>query len=123
MKQVLIAIFALLAVGVSAQDSTATQAKAKKNPIKEIKIWYNGQQFDADDLDVLCVEDDFETFANFRWSLMDSTTRILAQGYLIMKGDDYVDYLTKPNHGQKAVRWVMAQLNLQAGVQRRQQPQ
>jgi len=119
MKHVLIAIFALLAVGVSAQDSTASQAKAKKNPIKEIKIWYNGQQFDADDLDVLCVEDDFETFANFRWSLMDSTTRILAQGYLIMKGDDYVDYLTKPNHGKKAISWVMGQLNLQAGIQRK----
>ena len=121
MKKVLIAIFALMTVGASAQDSTSV--KTKKNPIKQIKIWYNGQQFDADDLDVLCVEDDFETFANFRWSLMDSTTRILAQGYLIMKGDDYVDYLTKPNHGQKAIRWVMAQLNLQAGVQRRQQPQ
>jgi len=115
MKQALIAIFALFALGASAQDST--NVKAKKNSIKQFKVWYNGQQYDADDLDVFCVEDDFENFANFRWSLTDSTGVKLAQGNLIMKGADYADYITKPNHRQKAVKWVMGQLNLEAGIQ------
>jgi hypothetical protein len=87
-------------------------AQAKKSPIKEFKIWVNGQQLDADNLDVLCVEDDLETFANFKWTLTDSTGQTLSQGFLKMTGADYADYITKPNHGDRAVLFVMRELKL-----------
>jgi BioD-like phosphotransacetylase family protein len=89
------------------------EAQSKKNPIREFKIWANGQQLDADNLDVICVEEDFETFANFRWTLTDSTGQTLSQGFLKMTGTDYADYITKPNHGNAAVLFVMRELKLQ----------
>jgi hypothetical protein len=88
------------------------QAQAKKSPIKEFKIWVNGQQLDADNLDVLCVEDDLETFANFKWTLTDSTGQTLSQGFIKMTGADYAEYVTKPNHGDRAVLFVMRELKL-----------
>jgi len=88
------------------------EAQSKKNPIKEFKIWVNGQQLDVDNLDVLCVEDDLQTFANFRWTLTDSTGQTLSQGFIKMTGADYVDYVTKPNHGDRAVLFVMRELKL-----------
>lgn len=117
MKKVAMIALGLMSMAY-AQDSTSV--KAKKNPIKEFKVWYDGKSYDADDLDVLCVEDDFETFANLRWTLKDSTGVQLSQGFMKMTGADYIDYLTKPNHGQKAVNYVMKQLNLQSRPNRRQ---
>ena len=117
MKKTLIIILGLFSFA-HAQDSSVV--KAKKNPIREIKVWYDGKSYDADDLDVYCVEDDLSTFANFRWTLTDSTGKQLAQGFVKMTGDDYVDYITKPNHGQRAVQFVMRELNLSARPSRRQ---
>jgi hypothetical protein len=88
------------------------EAQIKKNPIKEFKIWVNGQQLDAGNLNVICVEDDLETFANFKWTLTDSTGQTLSQGFMKMTGADYADYVTKPNHGDRAVLFVMRELKL-----------
>lgn len=117
MKKAIIVFFGLMSFAY-AQDSTSV--KAKKNPVKEFKVWYDGKSYDADDLDVMCVEDDLSTFANFRWTLTDSTGKSLAMGFLKMTGADYADYISKPNHGQKAVNWVMKELNLVARPNRRQ---
>lgn len=111
MKKVAMIALGLMSMAY-AQDSTSV--KAKKNPIKEFKVWYDGKSYDADDLDVLCVEDDFETFANLRWTLKDSTGVQLSQGFMKMTGADYKDYLAKPNHGKTAVSFVMKELNLQS---------
>jgi hypothetical protein len=104
MKYILAIIMLSFTIGADAQ--------VKKSPIKEFKIWVNGQQLDADNLDVLCVEDDLETFANFKWTLTDSTGQVLSQGFLKMTGDAYTDYLSKPNHGDRAVLFVMRELKL-----------
>lgn len=112
------AIFILFALVSFAQAQDSSQVKARKNPIKEFKIWVNGQLLDADNLDVMCVEDDFETFANFRYTLTDSTGMKLAIGFLKMEGQAYQQYLTQPRHGERATAWVMQQLNLQQRVQR-----
>lgn len=116
MKKVIMVALGLMSMAY-AQDSSAV--KAKKNPIREFKVWYDGKQYDADDLDVLCVEDDFATFANLRWTLTDSTGVQLAQGFIKMTGTDYTDYITKPNHGQRAVSFVMRELNLVSRPNRR----
>lgn len=104
MKYILAIIMLSFTIGAHAQ--------AKKSPIKEFKIWVNGQQLDADNLDVLCVEDDLETFANFKWTLTDSTGQTLSQGFIKMTGADYADYITKPNHGDRAILFVMRELKL-----------
>lgn len=115
MKRIIFLLLALVGVA-QAQDSAAL--KAKKQPIKEFKIWYQGQLLDADNLEVDCVEDDLATFANFKYTLTDSVGQTLAMGFIKMTGDDYDLYLTRPNHGERATAWVMAQLKLQARVQR-----
>lgn len=109
-------MFALLGVvlfsatTIYAQDSSVV--KVRKTPVKEVKIWMNGQQLSADNVDVVCVEDDFSTYANLRYTISDSTGKVLASGFVKMTGDDYVDYITKPHHGQRALVYVMRELNL-----------
>jgi hypothetical protein len=115
MKRIIFLLLALISVA-HAQDSASV--RAKKQPIKEFKIWYQGQLLDADNLEVDCVEDDLATFANFKYTLTDSVGQTLAMGFLKMTGPDYNLYLTRPNHGDRATAWVMAQLKLQVRVQR-----
>ncbi len=117
MKKLFIILVSLVSFA-SAQDSAAV--KSPKNPIRQFKVWVDGKQYDADDIDVICVEDNFSTEANFRWTLTDSTGVVLAQGFLKMSGPDYVDYITKPNHGQRAAAYVMRSLNLVSRPNRRQ---
>lgn len=112
------AIFILFALVSFAQAQDSSQVKARKNPIKEFKIWVNGQLLNADNLDVLCVEDDLETYANFRYTLKDSTGMQLANGFLKMEGQTYQQYLTQARHGERATAWVMQQLNIQQRAQR-----
>lgn len=117
MKKVVLILAGLISFAY-AQDSV--NVRTQKNPVKQFKVWYDGKQYDADDLDVICVEEDFATFATFRWTLTDSLGTNIAMGYVRMQGADYEDYVTKPNHGQKAVSYVMTQLNLVPRPKRRQ---
>lgn len=110
MKKVALIMSLVLTFGAMAQDSTVI--KPKRNPVKEFKVWVNGRLLDADNLEVMCVEDDFETFANLKWTLKDSTGNAISQGYMQMKGEDYKLYLTRPNHGDRAVLFVMQELKL-----------
>lgn len=115
MKKIIIIIAGLFSFA-HAQDST--QVREKRKPIKEFKIWVNGQLLDADNLDVICVEDDFDSFANFRYNLSDSTGKSLVSGFIKMEGQAYRQYLSQPNHGDRATAWVMQQLNLQQRAQK-----
>ena len=83
MKRIIFILLALVSVA-QAQDSAAV--RSKRQPIKEFKIWYQGQLLDADNLEVDCVEDDLSTFANFKYTLTDSIGQTLAMGFLKMTG-------------------------------------
>jgi hypothetical protein len=111
MKKVVFIIAAIIGTA-QAQDSTK-----KPIPVQKFKVWNNGASVDATDIDVDCVEDDFATFANFKYTLKDSTGQTLAMGYLKMTGGDYRQYLTQPNHADRAEAWVLRELR----IQRRQQ--
>ena len=111
MKKVVFIIAAIIGTA-QAQDSTK-----KPIQVQKFKVWNNGASVDATDIDVDCVEDDFATFANFKYTLKDSTGQTLAMGYLKMTGVDYKQYITLNNHADRAEAWVLRELR----IQRRQQ--
>ena len=111
MKKVIFIIAALIGIA-QAQDSTK-----KPIPVQKFNVWVNGANVDATDIDVDCVEDDLATFANFKYTLKDSTGQTLAMGFLKMTGADYRQYITLNNHADRAEAWVLKELR----IQRRQQ--
>jgi len=111
MKKVVFILAAIVGTA-QAQDSTK-----KPIPVQKFKVWNNGASVDATDIDVDCVEDDFATFANFKYTLKDSTGQTLAMGFLKMTGADYKQYITLNNHADRAEAWVLRELR----IQRRQQ--
>lgn len=116
MKQVLFAVFMGMAFSVNAQDSSKVKPKVK--PIDRIKIWKDGKLFDADDLKVICVYDDFESEAKLYYELQDSTGVMVTNGNVSITGADYDQYAARPNHPDRAILLTMKYLNLQSRVAR-----
>jgi hypothetical protein len=100
-----------MAFSVNAQDSS--NVKPKKRPIDKVKIWKDGKMYDADDINVICVYDDFESSAKLYYELKDSTGMIVTSGNIEINGADYLDYASKPNHPDRAVILTMKYLNIQ----------
>ena len=107
MKKLIIIIAAIIGTAQAQQDSTK-----KPIPVQKFKVWANGASVDANSIDVDCVEDDLATFANFKYTLKDSTGATLAMGFLKMTGADYRQYITLNNHADRANAWVLQQLRL-----------
>jgi hypothetical protein len=116
MKQLLFAVFMGMAFSVTAQDSS--KVKTKKRPIDKVKIWKDGKMYDADDINVICVYDDFESSAKLYYELKDSTGMIVTSGNIDINGADYLDYASKPNHPDRAVILTMKYLNIQTRAAR-----
>lgn len=108
-------IFAVFALITFAQaDSTKpTQPVREKQPIKEFKIWKNGQQFDASDIDLVCVFDDYKTVARVYYEISDSTGVVVASGNIDFTGDDYIQYVNKGDHPDTALRLTLKALRIQ----------
>lgn len=116
MKQLLFIVFMGMAFSLNAQDSS--NVKPKKRPIDKVKIWKDGKMYDADDINVICVYDDFESMATLYYELKDSVGTIVANGNLPIVGKDYEDYASKPNHPDRAVILTMKYLNIQTKAAR-----
>jgi hypothetical protein len=116
MKQLLFAVFMGMAFSLNAQDSS--NVKTKKRPIDKVKIWKDGKMYDADDINVICVYDDFESSAKLYYELKDSTGMIVTSGNIDINGADYLDYASKPNHPDRAVILTMKYLNIQTRAAR-----
>jgi hypothetical protein len=116
MKQLLFIVFMGMAFSVTAQDSS--NVKPKKRPIDKVKIWKDGKMYDADDINVICVYDDFESSAKLYYELKDSTGMIVTSGNIEINGADYLDYASKPNHPDRAVILTMKYLNIQTRAAR-----
>jgi hypothetical protein len=119
-KLLVVALFATLSVSaqdtlVVAQDST----RPNKRPIKEVKIWRDGKQYDANDIDVVIAFDNCESSATLYYKLSDSTGAIVADGNIIIQGDDYKEWAGKANHNRTATNYAMKYLNLQEIARRR----
>lgn len=95
---------------IFSQDSAIVK---RGKPIDKVKIWKNGKSFDADDIDVVCAYEDYESSATLYYTLRDSTGSVIAHGNVIISGADYIDFKTKPNHADRAILYTMRYLNIQ----------
>jgi hypothetical protein len=123
MKYLLILFIALFSVSGYAQDSIpsviADSTRPNKRPIKEVKIWRDGVQYDANDIDVVIAFDNCESSATIYYKLSDSTGAIVADGNITIAGDDYKEWVAKPFHNRTATNYAMKHLNLQEAARRR----
>lgn len=120
MRYILILFIALFSVTGYAQDSTAVDSiRPNKRPIKEVKIWRDGVQYDANDIDVVIAFDNCESSATIYYKLSDSTGQIVADGNITISGADYLNWASKPNHNRTATNYAMRYLNLQETARRR----
>ena len=109
MKQLITLAFLILSFSAFAQkDST----RPNKRPIDKVKVWVNGVNYDADDIDVVCVWEDYINVVRWYYTLTDSTGALVASGNVELTGDKYKDFASKPNHADRAVLLVMRELNL-----------
>lgn len=123
MKSVIIAFFLSVAINATAQDTTSvsdTTTKPNKRPIKEIKIWNDGKQYDANNIDVVSAYDDFESSATLYYKLTDSLGVVVAQGNVVISGEEYKQWAARPNHNRTGTNYVIRQLNLSEAARRRQ---
>lgn len=124
MKKTIIALFTLVAINATGQDSTVvvndTTSKPNKRPIKEIKIWNDGKQYDANNIDVVSAYDDFESSATLYYKLTDSLGVVVAQGNVVISGEEYKQWAARPNHNRTGTNYVIRQLNLSEAARRRQ---
>ena len=122
MRYILILFVALFSVTGYAQDSipaVVDSVRPNKRPIKEVKIWRDGVQYDANDIDVVIAFDNCESSATIYYKLSDSTGAIVADGNIIISGADYINWASKPNHNRTATNYAMKHLNLQEAARRR----
>jgi hypothetical protein len=120
LKLSIIALFATLVV--SAQDTLVVaqdSVRPNKRPIREVKIWRDGKQYDANDIDVVIAFDNCESSATLYYKLSDSTGAIVADGNIMIQGEDYKVWASRPNHHINATNYAMRYLNLQETVRRR----
>jgi hypothetical protein len=108
---ILAAMFAVMSFAQT--DSTSKPALREKKPIKEIKIWKNGQQYDASDLDLICVFDDYASKATVYYELTDSLGVVVANGNIDFIGADYQTYVNRAKHPETALNLTMKALRLQ----------
>ena len=113
-KTMMTIIAALFAVMTMAQTDTTARPVREKKPIKEFKIWKNGQQFDASDIDLVCIFDDYATKATVYYEITDSTGLVVANGNIDFTGDDYEMYVNRAKHPETALNLTMKALRLQA---------
>lgn len=123
MRYILILFVAIFSVTGYAQDSIPSvvtdSVRPNKRPIKEVKIWRDGVQYDANDIDVVIAFDNCESSATIYYKLSDSTGAIVADGNIIIAGADYREWASKPNHNRTATNYAMKYLNLQETARRR----
>lgn len=122
MKYILI-LFVALSFSASAQDTIPVPAtdsvRPNKRPIREVKVWKDGKQYDANDIDVVCAYDNFENSATLYFKLSDSTGAIVSDGNIIISGADYIEWASKPRHNVSGTNYAIRYLNLQEIARRR----
>jgi len=75
-------------------------------------IWNNGIEKEAIFLNANSILDNLETEATFSYSLLDENETTLISGYINIKGDDYIQWLTNDFSTNWIMNWIAAQINL-----------
>lgn len=123
MKYIFI-LFIALSFSASAQDSilsspvVSDSLRPNKRPISKIKIWKDGKQYDANDIDVVCAYDNFESSATLYFKLTDSTGAVVTDGNIIISGQEYIDWAARARHNVTGTNYAIRYLNLQETIRR-----
>jgi hypothetical protein len=86
-------------------------------PIQPVQIWYNGEEKEAEVLNVYIVFDNLQNTATFQYQLISVFTdpdgivynNVIVQSNIAMTGQDYIDW---DDSTDAAYQWVATQLNL-----------
>ena len=76
--------------------------------IQPVQSWNNGQKVEATILNAYVISDNLTSDASFYYSLLTAELNKIAEGNLIMNGNDYTDYETN----LYAWDWVASSLGL-----------
>lgn len=89
--------------------------------IQPVNIWSNGQNVQANNLDMYVVNDNLSSSATFYYQLLKvetdgegntTSSQQLAQGNLTISGTDYDNWNANPDINNAAYVWAAGQLNL-----------
>jgi hypothetical protein len=75
-------------------------------------IWNNGIEKEAIYLDAVSTKDNLETEAIFYYNLLDENYTILANGFINIVGDDYIQWLANDFSTNWIMNYIATQLNL-----------
>ena len=81
--------------------------------IQNVQVWKNGEEKQANAINVILINDDLATSANFYYQLIASSeenqSENLADGNVSCAGQDYIDW---DNSNEAAYEFVASKLNL-----------
>lgn len=77
--------------------------------IQPFAVWKDGQEQLAQQITVVSVYDDLQTFCRFHYQLLTIDGAFLIDDNKEMKGQDYIDW---DNSNEGAIAWVANQLNI-----------
>ena len=80
--------------------------------IQPVSIWYNGEMVAATIFNLISINDNLSTTANFYYQLLSSANIQLAQGNITMDGIDYTNYCTSIDSNNYAYEWAATKLGL-----------
>lgn len=88
--------------------------------IQPISVWFNGEQVQANSLNLYVVNDNLASSATFCYQLLNVTvdqegtalSQQLSQGNLTMSGTDYQNWGNTGDINDEAYVWAAQQLNL-----------
>lgn len=89
-----------------------TVLKNNKRAIERVKIWSNGQTFMADEITVICAYENYVDVIRWYYTLNDSTGSIVTSGNVELRDEKYIEFVSKPNHADRAIVIVMNELGL-----------
>ena len=87
-------------------------------PIQPINIWKDGQNHQANAINVQLIQDNLKDTAVFRYSLIDHSNddeisdMVLCQGNLMITGEQYEQWGQDQDVNLGAYVWVCQQLNV-----------
>jgi hypothetical protein len=80
--------------------------------IQPITSWIDGQQQQATNISLSSTGDNLKSSASFYYVLTDNSNQPIAQGTLVMDGQDYIDWGLSSDINEEAYIWAAQKLNL-----------
>jgi len=80
--------------------------------IQSVQIWQNGVVKNATIFNLVIINDDLTSSAQFYYSLLDENLIMLSQGNLTINGEEYQNWDSEPSANEYAYNWAADQLQI-----------